>query len=275
MIFGAFRRIIYFNYCTATCPGGLPLKLDLFAVNLILQLPITDKTRKNYLGAYRRYLKIPIGDLNLTEITKQDIVNAIALLPEQTKYQTLMVIRVIFREAFERELVLDNPTTTIRIPKITVKPQKFLKWEELREIDFGYQTQRIRFLALHGLRYGEAAALSNADIRNNRVYVNKSKYGSTKTPSGVRSVPLMSEFQQFPLYQDAIAKALKPYGVTVHSLRKTYAYMLKQSNVHVTTAAKLLGHSNPMITLRIYTQVLDSEIDESGTQIRDYMKLAV
>jgi integrase len=186
-----------------------------------------------------------------------------------------MVIRVIFREALEPELVTENPASTIRIPKIMVKPQKFLKWEELREIDFGSQTKRIKFLALHGLRYGEAAALSKSDIRNNRVYINKSKYGATKTPSGVRSVPLMSEFQDFPLYQDVLAKALKPYGVTVHSLRKTYAYMLKQSNVHVTTAAKLLGHSNPMITLRIYTQVLDTEIDDSGLLIRDYMQLAI
>ena len=197
-----------------------------------------------------------------------------ATLPDQTKYQTLMVARVLFREALERELIEENPATTIRIPRINVKPQKFLKWEELREIDFGYQTKRIHFLALHGLRYGEAAALTESDIRKGRVYINKSKYGKTKTPSGIRSVPLLSEFQEFPKYQDVISKALKPYGVTVHSLRKTYAYMLKQSDIHVTTAAKLLGHSNPMITLRIYTQVLDTEIDESGELIKEYMRIA-
>ena len=130
-------------------------------------------------------------------------------------------------------------------------------------------------MALHGLRYGEAAALSEADIKNGRVHINKSKYGKTKTPSGIRSVPLLSEFQSFPKYQDVLAKSLKPYGATVHSLRKTYAYMLKQSGIQVTTAAKLLGHSNPMITLKIYTQVLDTEIDQSGEQIKEYMKMAI
>ncbi len=59
--------------------------------------------------------------------------------------------------------------------------------------------------------------------------------------------------------------------MTVHSLRKTYAYNLKESGVHVTTAAKLMGHSNPMVTLKIYTQVRDSEIMDSGIKITDFI----
>jgi integrase len=54
----------------------------------------------------------------------------------------------------------------------------------------------------------------------------------------------------------------------IHSLRKTYAYFLKTNNVHVTIAAKFLGHSDPMVTLKIYTMVRDTEIDEVGNQLR-------
>jgi len=46
----------------------------------------------------------------------------------------------------------------------------------------------------------------------------------------------------------------------------------------VAAAAKLMGHSNPMVTLKIYTQVRDSEIMDSGTKITDFinqMKLSV
>jgi integrase len=174
-----------------------------------------------------------------------------------------MVARVIFSQAVDRELIEFSPVASIKTPKVTVKPQKFLTWEELKDIDFGFHTDRIRFLALHGLRYGEAAALTEADIYDGFVHITKSKYGATKTKSGIRSVPLMSEFVPFPLYQDKIAKVLRPHGVTVHSLRKTYAYLLKQCNTHVTTAAKLLGHSNPLITMKIYTQVLDDEIGKT------------
>jgi integrase len=44
--------------------------------------------------------------------------------------------------------------------------------------------------------------------------------------------------------------------------------MPKSSDVHITTAAKLLGHSNPMVTLKIYTQVLDTEIEKSGELLK-------
>jgi len=46
---------------------------------------------------------------------------------------------------------------------------------------FGKYTPQIRFLALHGLRWSEAVALSVADIKDNRVWINKSIHGETKS----------------------------------------------------------------------------------------------
>ena len=66
-------------------------------------------------------------------------------------------------------------------------------------------------------------------------------------------------------------RAAKPFGVTVHSLRKTYAYTLKSSQIHVTRAAKMMGHSNPLVTLKIYTLVLDDEIAKSASAIEAFM----
>lgn len=249
------------------------MNVSTFATALWPQLEITNKTRQNYIGAYLRNLDPVIGKTRIQDVNKQSLIEALSVLPSQTRYQAYMVARVIFREAVHRELVDFSPAALIKTPKLHVNPQQFLTWEELKQIDFGFQTKRIHFLALHGLRYGEAAALSEADIYDGRVSITKSKYGPTKTTSGVRQVPLMSEFVEFPQYQDRIAKALKPYGVTVHSLRKTYAYLLKQSNVHVTTAAKLLGHSNPMVTLKVYTQVLDNEIEETGVVLNEFLRL--
>ena len=56
--------------------------------------------------------------------------------------------------------------------------------------------------------------------------------------------------------------------MSIHSLRKTYTYFLKTNNVHVTTTAKFLGHSNPVVTLCIYTLVKNSEVLEVGTQLK-------
>ena len=70
-----------------------------------------------------------------------------------------------------------------------------------------------------------------------------------------------------------LQKCANKHGVTVNSLRRTYAYLLKTQGVHVTTAQRLLGHSDQLMTLKVYTSVLDSEIDEAAEVLERYIKL--
>jgi integrase len=97
---------------------------------------------------------------------------------------------------------------------------------------------------MHGLRWGEALAITEDDIYENRVHINKSIHGPVKSRAGIRSVPLVSEFKTFPRTPKAMRKELAVHGVHIHSLRHTYAYLLKTSGVHVTTAQKLMGHAD-------------------------------
>lgn len=247
------------------------MTLTEWANQLFQVLEVGNKTLNNYRGAFNRYISQFIGDINLDEITKVDISKVLAPLPQPTRYASLMVLKTIYREGLSHGVCKNNPTSGIKIPKWHPKKRNFLTWEELCAIDFGSQTQRIQFLALHGLRWGEAAALEAEDCADGLVSITKSKYGQTKTKAGVRVVPQLAPYVNFPLHQNGVAKALKPYGVTVHSLRRTYAYMLKHANVHVTTAAKLMGHANPLVTLTIYTQVLDLEVDSAGDSLRHFM----
>ena len=78
----------------------------------------------------------------------------------------------------------------------------------------------------------------------------------------------MCALPDFPTSPKTLRKVLKPHGVTIHSLRHSYAYLLKQQGVHVTTAQKLLGHSDPRVTMSVYTRVLDDEIDSVGDKLR-------
>jgi integrase len=204
------------------------------------------------------------GGLAIESISRSDIQGSLRGLPPQTAAMTLAVIKSIYREAQARGIVDSSPAHGISGPKIMVPPRKFLTWEEVKLGHFGRYTDCIRFLALHGLRWSEALALSQEDIRDGRIYVSKSLHGQTKSKAGIRTVPLMCDLPEFPTSPKTLRKVLKPYGVTIHSLRHSYAYLLKQQGVHVTTAQRLLGHSDPRITMGIYTQVLDNEIDEAG-----------
>jgi integrase len=234
------------------------------AINVVSLLPIRPKTRATYLSMLRLHVFPSLAHRDISEIKRSDIQSAIHGLSPQTAAMSLAVIKTVFREALAQELIDASPAHGVSGPKIMVRPREFLTWNQVAQNSFGKYTPQIRFLALHGLRWSEAVALTIEDIRDDRVWINKSIHGQTKSKAGIRSVPLVSPFILFPKSPKTLRKALAPFGVDIHSLRHTYAYLLKQQGVHVTTAQRLLGHSDPRVTMGIYTQVLDSEIDDVG-----------
>jgi integrase len=244
------------------------MQFNNFAQETISILAIREKTRENYRSIFRCHLEFPLTGIDMRDVSRQHLDHILANLPPQTRSATFAVFKTIFREAILHHLIEFSPAADYRIPAPIVGRKKFLTWEELKEADLGRYQRQIRFLALHGLRWGEAVVLTSTDIRGNRVHINRSIHGDTKSQSGVRVVPLISEFVPFPKSPKTLRKVLDPYGVTIHSLRHTYAYILKSQGVHVTTAQKLLGHSDVKVTLKVYTQVLDDEIEKAGELIR-------
>jgi integrase len=205
----------------------------------------------------------------LDEVSREEIQKIILLLPPQTAAMTLAAIKTVYREARIRSLVDNSPAHGISGPRIMVPPRKFLTWDEICRTDLGKYQKQVHFLALHGLRWSESMALRDEDIRDGRIYISRSIHGQTKSKAGIRTVPLVSEFVPLPKSPKTLNRALKEHSVTTHSLRHTYAYLLKQQGVHVTTAQRLLGHSDPRVTMSIYTQVLDNEIDDVGVLLRN------
>jgi len=249
------------------------ITLDTFTESLWKHLRITKKTLANYKGTYRLHVSPSLGTKPIGQVTKKDLLEVLAPLSPHTYYQTLMSCRVIYREATDRELIEMSPVALIKAPKLTNKPYKFLTWEQVESTNFGKYDEQIKFLALHGLRWGEAVALTKDDIYDQKVHVTKSIHGATKTQAGVRVVPYLGHFEPLPRSPKPLRKALQPYGVNIHSLRKTYAYFLKSNDVHVTTAAKFLGHSNPLVTLKIYTLVRDNEVTDVGNSMREKLSI--
>jgi integrase len=243
---------------------GVIVLFESFALQTIDHLPIRQKTFATYHSMLKLHIFPSLAHRDIRSIKRIDIQGAIQGLPPQTSAMSLAVIKTVFREALAQEIVDASPAHGVSGPKIMVKPREFLTWEEVSNGSFGKYTTHIRFLALHGLRWSEAVALTIEDISDDRVWISKSIHGQTKSKAGIRSVPLISPFKVFPKSPKTLRKVLKPYGVDIHSLRHTYAYLLKQQGVHVTTAQRLLGHSDPRVTMNVYTQVLDSEIDDVG-----------
>ena len=235
---------------------------------------VAPKTLYDYQGVFRRHIEPKIGHKSLDDVTGLDVQKMVLSQKPYSARLSLMVLKTVYREAIMHEVTDINPTKGVKLPKRPEPNRKFLTWEQVDAIDWGKYNEQIRFLALHGLRWSEAVVLTEDDIRDGFVVVNKSFYGATKSQSSNRRVPYIGHFAPFPKTYKALNKAANKFGVTVHSFRRTYAYLLKQQGVHVTTAQKLLGHSDPMVTLKIYTSVLDQEADTVGDLLRGVVSIS-
>ncbi len=227
-------------------------------------LNVRPKTLLNYKHQYGKYLEPVIGAVELDKVEPVAIQRCLLSLPPQTSRHCLMLIKTIYREAALYGQSTINPSLGLKTPAIQLSDRKFLTWEEVNSKEWGRYNEQIRFLALHGLRWSEAAVITENDIRDGFVFISRSVYGPCKSKSSIRKVPYLGHFSPLPITYKPMQKCANLHGVTVHSFRRTYAYLLKTQGVHVTTAQRLLGHSDPMMTLKVYTSVLDSEIDDAG-----------
>ena len=247
--------------------------VDEWVVTLWSVLNVREKTLRDYKHLYKRHLQPVIGSTEIDLVASRDLQIKLLSLPPQTARHTLMLAKTIWREAENYGVATKSPLTKLRTAPIQITPKKFLTWEEINVLDWGKYNNQVRFLALHGLRWSEAAALTIGDIKDGSVLINKSIYGACKSKSSVRRVPYLGYFDQFPKTYKPLQICSNKHGVTVHSFRRTYAYLLKTQKIHVTTAQKLLGHSDPMMTLKVYTSVLDSEIDDAGNILENFLKI--
>lgn len=63
-------------------------------------------------------------------------------------------------------------------------------------------------------------------------------------------------------YQNYFSALLKEAGircVNFHALRHTFATIAASKNMQISTLSRILGHSNPSITLQIYVHAIDEQ----------------
>jgi integrase len=154
--------------------------LDEFASYCWTFLPVTKKTIENYRGAYLRNISHYVGQREMSEITKREFLELLSPLTPPNYFQTLMATRVIYREAMTRDLLSESPVASIKAPRPRPRRLKFLTWDEVSKIDFGRYDENIKFLALHELRWGEAVALTEEDIYDEKFILTRASMARQK-----------------------------------------------------------------------------------------------
>lgn len=167
--------------------------------------------------------------------------------------------------------------------------------EFLEIVDTMKEDTKIKYKALFvllyftGMRIGEALALTKKDIdlKNKVVYVTKTRIytnedNSPKTKSSRRKIelddytveilndyisclPKINNFRLFNTYETVKSNFklllnksnLKP--ISLHGFRHSHASLLINLGVNIVDISKRLGHSNPAMTLKIYSHFYKTE----------------
>lgn len=171
-----------------------------------------------------------------------------------------------------------------------------------------YFARPIMIMLYAGLRRGEVSALTAEDINDERIDVSKAiefscnegKISTTKTDAGIRTVPIFSPLRPYLLNlpsgyivtgaggnreenitEGAFRCGMKSFisecrrimpDITfqAHDLRHTFATMLYDAGVDIKTAQLWLGHSNPAITMQVYTHLSAQRKNVSKDSVERY-----
>ncbi|MGM0168044.1 hypothetical protein IGI39_003056 [Enterococcus sp. AZ135] len=278
-----------------------------------IQHEVKPSTYSSYHYKLTNYVFPFIGQFYLNELTidvgKQLLSEWLAKgLNPSTMQVILRIINKCLNYAKEKEKLKENAFLALKLPKtkpqkirsLTKKEQKALEKASLKEKnDTGLPT----YLALYtGLRIGEISALrwSDIDFERNLIQVNHTyqrislnlkeqktqlMIGSTKTDSGIRTIPIGRTLRKellkhrrkstgsfvFSTNNHPMEPRLLTYHfhrirkkcgleeIHFHQLRHTFATRCLEAQSDILSVSALLGHASTKLTLDTYA---DSMIEQ-------------
>lgn len=227
-------------------------------------------------------------------------------LAPATVREVTRVLREMLDQAVRAGRLARNPATGLRLPRKRSARKRYLKPAEVEALATaaGEYGVVVHTLAYCGLRWGEMAALrvGRVDLERRRLLVEEAVaevagrlvWGDPKDAER-RSVPV-PEFLVDPLREatdgkgrdDLVfpaqgggvlrintarrrwwARACRQSGlqVTPHELRHTAASLAVSAGANVLAVARMLGHARPSMTLDVYADLFDSDLDAVATAL--------
>lgn len=258
-------------------------------------------------------------DMKVGDLTAPYVRNKLWAEKASTYNERLKHYKAMMRFAYREELINDishiDKLQRRKDDPVRVKVQdKYLEKDELKTLLDGMTETHWRllteFLALSGLRVGEAIALrkTDVDILNRKIHVTRtySKVldkitDSAKTEMSVRDVHIQPELmdcvmrikgfmKQFDspyffgwdesyISYDAYNKYIRENTerilgrrLTAHSLRHTHVALLAEAGVPLEAISRRLGHADSSVTREVYFHVT-KRLQEAENDLLDTIKL--
>lgn len=217
------------------------------------------------------------------------------------------VLAGILDDAVKARRLRSNPARGVEnLPRKTAKRRVYLSADDVHRLaaEAGEHQTLVYVLAFCGLRWGEAIALRVRDVeflrRRLNVHDNAVQLGvdhdETLTKSrNARSVPV-PQFVLERLSEQCRGRALtdlvfgdgehylprpksargwfagavtraEVQAITPHDLRHTCASLAISAGANVLALSRMLGHADPAVTLRVYADLFDSDLDAVAAKL--------
>ena len=280
---------------TKTAPSA---KLTDFGRAVISQSDRRDVTKANYrtlfndLDKFRRGVRVDEADYAFIE--RYDIYLKDSGVQHNTRVGRLRLLRAVLNEAVKRDMLSRNPFDRYHVQGMTSRHGYLQDGDvmSLERLSLKGRELAVRdaflFCCYTGLRYSDLLALRTEDIHDGwiRIVMQKTKqrvaipyaklfegrcisllqrYGNT-IERLTSKLPTNSQVNS--TLRDLLRKACinTDFRVTFHTSRHTFASLLLEEGVPVTTVQRMLGHTKVQTT-QIYAEVTEQTIEKDVSRM--------
>lgn len=256
--------------------------------------PHTIKVYNDNLIEFRNFL----GKSNSIGATKRsqvrDFLFALSEKNNQpiTRRAKLITIRSFFRFLEDENLIKNNPTKNLPLPKVAIKEPMYLQEVEIKKLLQVIKKDKraemaIRILVENGVRLSELTNVSvgDVDIEAKTIKIRRKGNAEQIIPINSRLSKLIKSYVKnknasAPLIESKIGKRMTQrrvafmvqeyfkkakvhrIGISVHSLRHSFCVRMLQKKVNIKTIQTLCNHKSISTTER-YLHITNPELRES------------
>jgi integrase len=274
--------------------------------------PYKPSALRAYADALRLRVIPAIGSMRLSEVRSIDLKRLLVnpLIAEGRSASnvgvTLLPLRAIYREAIEEGVVVVNPTSGLKLPRVRSRRDRIATPAECAKLlaELSAADQRVWATAMYaGLRRGELMALhvEDVDLPGGVIRVCRgwdAEAGEIATKSGKdRKVPIASALRShlaehvlalgwregaccsgsrrpFRSLTERADRAWEGAGlnrITLHECRHTYASLMIAAGVNAKALSEYMGHSKIAVTMDLYGHLMPGNESEAAGLLDAYL----
>ena len=181
-----------------------------------------------------------------------------------TVAKSIKMARAAYRRAIRLQQIRDNPFARASLPRLVTS--RAPPWYPVASLEALYDTPRgpvWRFMANTGLRRGEMAKATRSDVRGDKLYIESTPTGRTKSGrwrwvplnmAAADALPALGDDRLVTCHADTLGDWFRAdaeqagVGGSLHWLRHSFCTHLAIAGVSLHEIKRLAGHSSIAVT---------------------------